>query len=119
MIFKRRDAICIEKNGVDMWIYNGVDDSEQAAVAYQETRVGHCEEFRHNKSAFIYYIIEGSGHWIIDGIAFEVAASDVVIIPPGIKFYYTGALKHVCITAPAWQPQHEESIRIVDLESET
>jgi hypothetical protein len=61
VIFKRNNAFHVSKNDVDMWIYNGRDQLESAAVAYQETEIGHSEEFRHNKSAFVYYIIEGSG----------------------------------------------------------
>lgn len=46
---------------------------------------------------------------------FPVEATDVVIVPPGKRFFYRGALKQVCVTAPAWEPEHEESIRDVDL----
>ena len=115
MIFKRRNAFQVTKNHVDMWIYNGREDCEQAAVAYQETSVGHSEEFRHHTSAFVFYIIEGSGQWVIDGETFDVEATDVVIVPPGTKFFYRGDLKQVCITAPAWEAAHEESVRFVDL----
>jgi mannose-6-phosphate isomerase-like protein (cupin superfamily) len=115
MIFTRRNAFQVTKNDVDMWIYNRGEDCAQAAVAYQETRVGHSEEFRHNKSAFVFYIIEGSGQWVIDGETFDVEATDVVIVPPGTKFFYRGDLKQVCITAPAWEEAYEESIRMVSL----
>lgn len=115
MIFKRKNAFHVSKNEVDMWVYNGKEQLESAAVAYQETRVGHGEEFRHSKSAFVYYIIEGSGEWLIEDESFRVEATDVVIVPPGKRFYYRGNLKQVCITAPAWEPQYEEVVRKVDL----
>lgn len=115
MIFKRNDAFRVTKNNVDMWIYNGRDDCEQAAVVYQETTVGHSEEFRHHKSAFVFYIIEGAGVWVIDGVSFPVTATDVVVVPPGQKFFYRGDLKQVCITAPAWEEEFEEHVRPVDL----
>jgi mannose-6-phosphate isomerase-like protein (cupin superfamily) len=115
MIFTRRNAFPVTKNHVDMWIYNGREDCAQAAVAYQETSVGHSEEFRHNKSAFVFYIIEGSGEWVIDGTPYPVEATDVVIVPPGTKFFYRGNFKQVCITAPAWEEAYEESVRLVDL----
>jgi mannose-6-phosphate isomerase-like protein (cupin superfamily) len=50
-----------------MRIFNGRDGFEQAAVVYQETRVGHSEEFRHSKSAFAFYVIEGAGECVIEG----------------------------------------------------
>lgn len=114
MIFHRKDAFHVTKADVAMWIYpNG--GSDHAAVAYQETQVGHSEEFRHTRSAFIYFILEGAGEWVIEGVPFPVAASDVVIVPPGKKFYFRGKLKQVCVTAPAWDQEHEATIRKVDL----
>lgn len=109
MIIKKSDAFALSKCGVDMWVYNGKTELEQAGVVYQETKSGHSEEFRNTKSAFIYYIIEGSGEWVIDGEVFPVEATDVVIVPPGKWFYYRGDLKQVCITAPAWEEAYEET----------
>jgi mannose-6-phosphate isomerase-like protein (cupin superfamily) len=115
MIYKRSQAFATEKQGVQMWIYNGKEDCPNAAVVYQETQHGHGEEFYHTQSAFVFYIIEGSGTWYIEDEAFPVEATDVVIIPPGKRFYYTGSFKQVCITAPAWEPQYEQHVRDIDL----
>jgi mannose-6-phosphate isomerase-like protein (cupin superfamily) len=111
----KNDAFHITKNGVDMWIYNGKDECAEAAVVYPETPTGHAEEFRHSKSAFIFFILEGSGEWIIEDETFPVTAQDVVIVPKGKRFYYRGNLKQVCITAPAWEAGYEEHIRDVTL----
>lgn len=115
MIIRRKDAFHTSKNGVDMWIYNGGDQLPEAAVVYQETQTGHAEEFRHHKSAFIFFIIEGAGEWVIEGETFPVKTHDVVIVPAGKKFYYRGNLKQVCVTAPAWEAEYEEHIRDVVL----
>jgi mannose-6-phosphate isomerase-like protein (cupin superfamily) len=115
MVHRKSDAFRLEKHGVAMWIYNGVEDCPQAAVAYQETSTGHAEEFRHEKSAFIFYIIEGSGVWVIEDVEYPVSASDVVIVPPGKRFYYRGNLRQVCITAPAWEERYESHIRNVEI----
>jgi mannose-6-phosphate isomerase-like protein (cupin superfamily) len=115
VIFKKKDAFHTSKHGVDMWVYNGKADCAEAAVVYQETTAGHAEEFRHGKSAFIFYIVEGNGEWIIEDETFPVTATDVVIVPKGKRFYYRGNLKQVCITAPTWEPEYEEHIRDVTL----
>lgn len=115
MVFKRRDAFQASKHGVDMWVYTGRDDLEQAAVAYQETERGHAQEFRHHRSAFVFYILEGSGEWVIDGETYPVEATDVVVVPPGRAFYYRGRLKQICVTAPAWEEAYEEEVRKVAL----
>ena len=114
-VIRKTEAFHTNKNGVDMWIYTGKDDLPEAAVVYQETASGHAEEFRHAKSAFIFFIIEGSGEWIIEDETFPVAARDVVIVPKGKRFYYCGNLKQVCITAPAWEAEYEEHVRDVAL----
>jgi mannose-6-phosphate isomerase-like protein (cupin superfamily) len=94
MILKRSDAFQTTKNDVDMWIYGGGDGFEQAAVVYQETSVGHSEEFRHNKSAFVFYIIEGAAEWVIEGKTFPVKAIDVVGIGISSRVFRTTDTKH-------------------------
>lgn len=110
-VFHQADAIRAEKNGVDMWIYGGVDAIAPVAVAYQETQTGHAQEFLHHTSAFVFYVIEGSGEWVIDGVVHRVEATDVVVVPPGRAFYYRGDLKQVCLTAPPWTEEDEEVVR--------
>ncbi len=115
MVFKKDKAYRVRKNSVDMHIYNTAADSPNAAVVYQETEIGHAEEFLHETSDFIFYIIEGSGVWVIEDEEYPAEGGDVVIVPAGKRFYYRGALKQVCVTAPAWDEQHEKHIRNVEL----
>jgi mannose-6-phosphate isomerase-like protein (cupin superfamily) len=114
-VFRKKDAIHTRKAGVDMHIYTGKDDLPGAAVAYQETERGHAEEFRHTKSDFVFFIVEGAGEWIVDGESLAVEAHDVVVVPKGAAFYYRGKLKLVCITVPAWEAEFEETLRSVPL----
>ena len=115
MIYSKNNAVQIKKHGVDMWLYGSEESCPNAAVAYQETKTGHAEEFLHEKSVFVFYIIEGSGTWVIEDNEYPVKATDVVIVPPGKRFYYKGNLKQVCITAPAWEEKYERHIRQVEL----
>jgi mannose-6-phosphate isomerase-like protein (cupin superfamily) len=114
MIFKKENATEFEKQGVKMRVYNTKEDCPDASVVYQETEKGHLEEFYHSKSNFIFYIIEGSGTWVIEDIFYEVCAGDVVIVPPNKKFYYKGCLKQICITSPSWEPEFEQHVRYVE-----
>ena len=115
MIYKRKNALETQKHGVKMWIYGRDPEVENAAVAYQETETGHAQEFYHETSAFVFYIVEGEGVWIIEGEEHPVEASDVVVVPPGKKFYYRGNLKQICVTAPAWNEEHEKHVRFINL----
>ncbi len=111
IVFKPQDAAVIEKHGVKMQIYTTKAESRNAAVLYQETEKGHTEEFLHERSDFIYYILEGSGVWIVEDREFEAQAGDVVIVPAGKRFWFRGNLKQVCVTAPAWEERYERHIR--------
>lgn len=115
VIFKPEDAAVIEKNGVKMRIYTTKAESGNAAVLYQKTQKGHTEEFLHEKSDFIYYILEGRGVWIVENRAFEARAGDIVVVPAGKRFWFRGNLKQVCITAPAWEEKYERHIRYLEL----
>ncbi len=111
IVFKKENASVFEKHGVTMRVYNISDQCPEASVVYQETIHGHLEEFYHTKSNFIFYILEGNGIWYIEDVAHDVCAGDVVIVPPGKKFYHKGCLKQVCITSPAWEPEFEHHVR--------
>jgi predicted house-cleaning noncanonical NTP pyrophosphatase (MazG superfamily)/uncharacterized cupin superfamily protein len=115
IVFKPENAEVIEKHGVRMRIYTTKSDCRNAAVLYQETETGHAEEFVHEISNFVYYIIEGRGTWIIEDKEHEVQAGDVVVVPAGKRFWFRGNLKQVCVTAPAWEEQYEHHIRDIEL----
>lgn len=115
VVFKPHDAEVIEKHGVFMRIYTTKENSRNAAVLYQETKKGHSEEFVHEKSDFLYYILEGFGTWVIENREFEVRAGDVVLVPAGKRFWFRGSLKQVCITAPAWEEKYEYHVRDIEL----
>lgn len=115
VVFKSEDATVIEKKGVKMRIYTTKAESENAGILYQETHKGHTEEFLHEKSDFIYYILEGDGFWIVEDKEFEARTGDVVVVPAGKRFWFRGNLKQVCVTAPAWEEQYERHIRDLEL----
>ena len=111
MVFRKENTASFKKNGVKMQVYNSKEQCPQASVVYQETDLGHFEEFYHSKSYFIFYIIEGSGTWYIEDNPEQVKTGDVVIVPPNKRFYYKGCLKQICITSPSWEPEFEHHVR--------
>jgi predicted house-cleaning noncanonical NTP pyrophosphatase (MazG superfamily)/quercetin dioxygenase-like cupin family protein len=115
VVFRPDKSEVIEKHGVRMRIYTTKNDSSNAAVLYQETDTGHAEEFVHEKSDFLYYILAGSGTWVVEDREFEVRAGDVVVVPAGKRFWFRGNLRQICITAPAWEEKYERHIRDIEL----
>lgn len=115
VVFRPEKAGVIEKHGVRMRIYTTKEDCPNAAVLYQETETGHAEEFVHDKSDFLYYILEGYGTWVVEDREFDVRAGDVVVVPAGNRFWFRGNLKQICITAPAWEVKCERHIRDIKM----
>lgn len=115
VVFRPENSVVIEKHGVSMRIYTTKKDSSNAAILYQETVKGHMEEFVHEKSDFMYYILEGRGTWTVEDREYEVQAKDVVVVPAGKRFWFKGNLKQICITSPAWEEQYERHIRNIQL----
>ena len=110
-IYHKNNAKTFKKAGVKMWLYNTKEDCKQGNILYQEVDGGHFEEFINHKSAFIYYILEGNGEFIIEDKEYKVKVEDVVIIPPDTRFYYIGHMKQILVTAPAWSEKDEKILR--------
>ncbi len=109
--FVKEEAVTFNKAGVKMWKYVGKGDCPQASVLYQEVSGGHYTEFLNHKSAFIYYILEGKGSFIIEDKEYKVKATDVIIVPPNKRFYYLGNMKQILINSPAWEEETDELLR--------
>lgn len=64
------------------------------------------------KFSEVYYIIKGTGKMHIDDEKREIAANDIVYIPPrAIQYLENTAeenLEFLCIVDPAWEPTAEE-----------
>lgn len=112
-VIRREEGVNLEKHGVRMRVYTA--EGAPAGVVYQETESGHAEEFCHEKSAFIYYIVEGEGIYVIGGVEHRVRPGDVVVVPPGNSIYFRGRLRQVLVTVPPWEESGERHIRDVEV----
>jgi mannose-6-phosphate isomerase-like protein (cupin superfamily) len=114
MKYTRAQAEAFEKHGVHMWQYFGKEASPDADCLYLEVNGGHYQEFRHTKSTFIYYVLEGSGTFYLNGEAIPVGITDVILAPKNTAIYYLGTMKLLLVTAPAWEEEFEEQIRLIE-----
>lgn len=116
MKITRKQAASFEKHGVHMHEYLGKEVSPDADLLYLDVNGGHYQEFRHSKSTFIYYVMEGSGTFYLNGEAIPVEPTDVIMAPPGTAIYYLGTMKLLLCCAPAWEEAYEEHIRYIPKE---
>ncbi len=99
-----------EKVGIKGKKYNVVDITSSTGLCQIETQTGHDTTIIEHKCDFIYYIIDGNGHFIIDDQKEHCEKGDLVVIPAGAKFRYVGKLRMLLITTPPFYPEQEETL---------
>lgn len=75
-----------------------------------ETETGLQTIIREKECDFSYYILEGKGYFIIDGMKEECTKGDLVVIPAGKAFSFKGNLKMLLNVTPVFTPEQEETI---------
>lgn len=111
-LFTADEANKFNKHGIDLTVYGQSEPS--ANVCHVSVKEGHFQEFKDTKSAFTYYIIKGSGTFMLNDEPIEVKATDLVVIPPNTRIHYFGAMEMVLTVSPAWKEENEVHIRFVD-----
>jgi mannose-6-phosphate isomerase-like protein (cupin superfamily) len=75
-----------------------------------ETKNGYDKSLRQSVCEFTYYVISGSGEFIINGAKSPVSQGDVVVIPPGNIFTCNGHLKLLLVNTPKYYPEQAEEL---------
>ena len=109
--FTSNKANTFTKHGIDITVYN--ENVPSANVVYVEVDGGHMQEFIDVKSHFMYYIIEGSGVFILNDEKIDAKAKDLIVVPPNTKIHYFGKMKMTLTVTPAWKEENEVHVRFV------
>lgn len=109
--FTAEEADRISKHGIDLTIYGQHDPS--ATVSYVNVDRGHFQEFFNIRSSYTYYIVSGAGTFYLNGEAVTVAATDLIMAPPGTRTHYLGTMKMVLTVAPAFDERDERHVRFI------
>ncbi|MCL2280723.1 cupin domain-containing protein [Candidatus Saccharibacteria bacterium] len=115
-VYPKSEAKTIHKYGVDITLFG--DDNLSPNVVYEEVEKGHFQEFYNDTATQTWYIIEGSGVFVLDGEEHKVGAGDLVVVPPKVKKYYLGKMKMVLVTSPTFDSNDEHEVRLIDEEKE-
>lgn len=81
-----------------------INNSEYMIIT---TDIGHETYIKENQSDFVYYILEGSGYFEVNGQKEDCHSGDLVVIPRGNKFIYKGQLKMLLSCTPPWKQEQE------------
>jgi len=100
------------KFGVDITPYDL--NAKDFNFVYESTEEGHFEEFYSDVSTYTWFVIEGSGTFVVNDEKIKVTAKDVFSVPPKNKIHYFGKMKMVLITTPPFNEKNEHHVRDVD-----
>jgi mannose-6-phosphate isomerase-like protein (cupin superfamily) len=114
--FSANDARKFNKYGIDLVVYG--ENFPAANVVHISVKKGHFEEFYDLESAFICYIIEGKGTFVLNDKKIEAKAADLIVVPPKTRIHYFGTMEMVLTVVPAFDEKNERHVRMVD-ESES
>lgn len=109
-IIKEPKEFSFDKVGIKGKIFPMSDLTQSTSFVLVETESGHATTIIEHKSDFIYYILEGSGYFLINDIKEKCSQGDLVVIPAGTKFTYKGKLKLLLSCTPPWKEDQEETL---------
>jgi mannose-6-phosphate isomerase-like protein (cupin superfamily) len=112
--FSHKEAKTINKYGVNITSY--CLNNPDANIVYEEVTEGHFEEFLSIKSTYTWFVVEGSGTFVINDEKIQVEAKDIVMVPPNNKIHYFGKMNMILFTVPEFNVENERHIRDVKKE---
>lgn len=107
-VYSRDDAFKNSKFGMDIEVYKFANNDVSFCRA--SVKEGHLEEFK-NSSWFLYYIIEGSGVFMLNDKKHPVKDGDLVAVPPNTRIHYFGKMDYTLTINPPWKEENETHIR--------
>ncbi|HBG81579.1 TPA: hypothetical protein DDW69_01935 [candidate division CPR2 bacterium] len=112
--YTAQEAKHINKYGADLTVFGQV--APTASIVRISVEEGHFEEFKHDESTFIYYVIKGNGIFVLNDEQVEVKATDLIAIPPKTRIHYFGKMEMLLVVTPAFDPNKEGHVRMIGKE---
>lgn len=104
MKFKLKDAKEFSVGEIKGYEYCNKNDFKNVSVAFAEVHGKHGK-LKNIKCDRVYIIIKGKGKFVIDGKEVDVEAKDVIIIPKGTPYDYSGEMEVFDIDCPAFEKE--------------
>jgi mannose-6-phosphate isomerase-like protein (cupin superfamily) len=86
------------------------DGTDKTEFIYVESETGHGGAVIQKECDFVYYIIEGTGYFTVNDAREDCEAGDLVVIPAGTKYDYTGKMKIVASSTPPWKSEQQLTV---------
>ena len=85
--------------------YNYNLECKGISLTIEDCFKGHDKYCTNAYSSHIYYVLEGTGKFKINGESYIVKKDDCIEIPPNTEFVFAGKMKILLIMQPAFRPQ--------------
>jgi mannose-6-phosphate isomerase-like protein (cupin superfamily) len=106
MKFEIKNARKFSWKGIEGYAYNSKDDFANMCGAFIIV-TGRHGKIKNMKSDRIYFVIEGSGKFIVNDKVIEVKKTDIVLIPKNTPYDFEGEMKLFLVTSPSFDPKDE------------
>ncbi len=90
--------------------FNGFNcnlECKNIGITLEDVYKGHEKYSTNKKSYHIYYVIQGTGIFKIDGNMYNVKEGDIVEIPPNTEFVFKGKMKMLLIMNPPFDEKND------------
>ncbi len=104
--YSRDNAFQFGWKGLKGWAYNSKEDFGNASAAVFEVEENHGK-VKTTLSDRVYYILEGSGQFIVENDTIQVEKTDVIIIPKNTAYDYQGKMTLFLVHIPAYDETKE------------
>ncbi len=109
-VIKEPTKFSFNKVGIKGKLFPISQITEKISFVLIKTSQGHQTTIIEHKSDFIYYIVEGNGHFVINKLIEPCTQGDLIVIPAGTPFTYKGIFKMLLSCTPPWTEDQEEEI---------
>jgi len=109
-VFNEPATETFNKVGISGKIFPSSRTPSESGFVLIETSKGHETSIIEHKCNFVYYVLEGNGHFFVEDKKHDCKTGDLITIPPGTKFTYRGKLKMLLVTTPPFYPEQEETV---------
>ena len=100
-IYPLPSSISFTGKGLSGYTYGPLTQKD-VEVYYVEVKKGHDVFMISKKIMRTYYIVSGSGYFMIDGQRYDVSPGMLVEVPPKIEYCYSGQMTLIVISRPRW-----------------
>ncbi len=102
-VLVRREAECPRERSTCGWrirLISREDKGQELAAWAHAVDIDGAREHYHQRATELYYVLEGSGAVILDGVPQAVEKGTLVHIPPGVRHAAQGQMRVLVIGIP-------------------